>query len=59
MSFSAPPQLLTFDGILSDFDGTIVDSTDGKWHQPLCIDMEGLVEPLHPWYALLYTVCDY
>ncbi|KAF9889208.1 hypothetical protein FE257_007521 [Aspergillus nanangensis] len=27
-SFSAPPQVLTFDGILSDFDGTIVDSTD-------------------------------
>jgi hypothetical protein len=29
-SFSAPPQVLTFDGLLSDFDGTIVDSTDGK-----------------------------
>ena len=28
-SFSASPQVLTFDGVLSDFDGTIVDSTDG------------------------------
>ncbi|KAL4752496.1 hypothetical protein BDW72DRAFT_191861 [Aspergillus terricola var. indicus] len=35
-SFSAPPQLLTFDGLLSDFDGTIVDSTDAivkHWHK--------------------------
>lgn len=29
-SFSAPPQVVTFDGLLSDFDGTIVDSTDGE-----------------------------
>lgn len=28
-SFSAPPQIHAFDGVLSDFDGTIVDSTDG------------------------------
>lgn len=28
-SFTAPSQVLTFDGLLSDFDGTIVDSTDG------------------------------
>ncbi|OJJ49692.1 hypothetical protein ASPZODRAFT_128198 [Penicilliopsis zonata CBS 506.65] len=35
-SFSAPPQVHVFDGILSDFDGTIVDSTDAivkHWHQ--------------------------
>ncbi|EAU38895.1 hypothetical protein ATEG_00249 [Aspergillus terreus NIH2624] len=35
-SFSAPPQVLTFDGLLSDFDGTIVDSTDAivkHWHK--------------------------
>ncbi|PYH44475.1 HAD family hydrolase [Aspergillus saccharolyticus JOP 1030-1] len=35
-SFSAPPQILTFDGVLSDFDGTIVDSTDAivkHWHK--------------------------
>ncbi|CEN62288.1 Putative Glycerol-3-phosphate phosphatase [Aspergillus calidoustus] len=35
-SFSAPPQTLTFDGLLSDFDGTIVDSTDAiikHWHK--------------------------
>ncbi|KAL2803309.1 HAD-like domain-containing protein [Aspergillus granulosus] len=35
-SFSAPPQILTFDGLLSDFDGTIVDSTDAiikHWHK--------------------------
>ena len=30
-SFSAPPQIHLFDGLLSDFDGTIVDSTDGKF----------------------------
>lgn len=30
-SFSAPPQVVTFDGLLSDFDGTIVDSTDGEF----------------------------
>jgi hypothetical protein len=29
-SFSGPPEVVTFDGVLSDFDGTIVDSTDGK-----------------------------
>ncbi|KAL5341837.1 HAD-like domain-containing protein [Aspergillus crustosus] len=35
-SFSAPPQVLTFDGLLSDFDGTIVDSTAAivkHWHK--------------------------
>ncbi|KAJ5635832.1 Glycerol-3-phosphate phosphatase [Penicillium longicatenatum] len=35
-SFSAPPQVHTFDGVLSDFDGTIVDSTDAivkHWHE--------------------------
>jgi hypothetical protein len=30
-SYSAPPQLLSFDGLLFDFDGTIIDSTDGMW----------------------------
>jgi hypothetical protein len=29
-SFSAAPQVLSFDGLLFDFDGTIIDSTDGK-----------------------------
>lgn len=29
-SFSAPPQVVSFDGLLSDFDGTIVDSTEGE-----------------------------
>ncbi|KAL4879565.1 HAD-like domain-containing protein [Aspergillus karnatakaensis] len=36
MAFSAPPQTLTFDGLLSDFDGTIVDSTEAivkHWHK--------------------------
>ncbi|KAJ5107439.1 HAD-superfamily hydrolase subfamily IA variant 3 [Penicillium angulare] len=35
-TFSAPAQVHTFDGVLSDFDGTIVDSTDAivkHWHQ--------------------------
>ncbi|KAJ5561961.1 hypothetical protein N7535_003576 [Penicillium sp. DV-2018c] len=35
-SFSAPAQVHTFDGLLSDFDGTIVDSTDAivkHWHK--------------------------
>ncbi|QKX56014.1 uncharacterized protein TRUGW13939_03114 [Talaromyces rugulosus] len=34
-SYSAPPQLLSFDGLLFDFDGTIIDSTDAivkHWH---------------------------
>jgi beta-phosphoglucomutase-like phosphatase (HAD superfamily) len=30
-SYSAPPQVETFDGLLFDFDGTIVDSTDGTY----------------------------
>lgn len=29
-TFTAPPQVYSFDGVLSDFDGTIVDSTEGK-----------------------------
>ncbi|KAF3385581.1 Glycerol-1-phosphate phosphohydrolase 2 [Penicillium rolfsii] len=35
-TFSAPAEVHTFDGLLSDFDGTIVDSTDAivkHWHQ--------------------------
>ncbi|EPS32234.1 Glycerol-1-phosphate phosphohydrolase 2 [Penicillium oxalicum] len=35
-TFSAPAEEHTFDGLLSDFDGTIVDSTDAivkHWHQ--------------------------
>ncbi|KAJ5664601.1 hypothetical protein N7462_011414 [Penicillium macrosclerotiorum] len=35
-TFSAPAQVHTFDGVLSDFDGTIVDSTAAivkHWHQ--------------------------
>jgi hypothetical protein len=26
--FSAPPETITFDGLLFDMDGTIIDSTD-------------------------------
>jgi glycerol 3-phosphatase-1 len=35
-SFAAPPQVHSFHGILSDFDGTIIDSTDAivkHWHK--------------------------
>ena len=35
-SFSAPSQVHSFDGILLDFDGTIIDSTDAivkHWHK--------------------------
>ncbi|KAJ5301871.1 hypothetical protein PENANT_c002G02505 [Penicillium antarcticum] len=35
-SFSAPAQVQEFDGVLSDFDGTIIDSTDAivkHWHE--------------------------
>ncbi|PKY07585.1 putative glycerol-3-phosphate phosphatase [Aspergillus campestris IBT 28561] len=35
-SFSAPPQVLSLHGLLSDFDGTIIDSTDAivkHWHK--------------------------
>jgi hypothetical protein len=34
--FTAPPQVHSFHGILSDFDGTIIDSTDAiikHWHK--------------------------
>ena len=27
-SFSAPPEAITFDGLLFDMDGTIIDSTN-------------------------------
>ncbi len=35
MSFTAPLQRATFDGLLFDMDGTIIDSTDAvvkHWH---------------------------
>ncbi|RVX70892.1 hypothetical protein B0A52_06049 [Exophiala mesophila] len=35
-SFSAPPQVVTADGLLFDFDGTIIDSTEAVvkyWHK--------------------------
>lgn len=28
MSYTAPPQRITFDGFLFDMDGTIIDSTE-------------------------------
>jgi glycerol 3-phosphatase-1 len=28
LSYSAPPEEVTFDGLLFDMDGTIIDSTD-------------------------------
>lgn len=28
LSYSAPPEAVTFDGLLFDMDGTIIDSTD-------------------------------
>lgn len=33
--FTAPPEQVTFDGLLFDMDGTIIDSTDAvvkHWH---------------------------
>jgi glycerol 3-phosphatase-1 len=27
-AYSAPPEIVTFDGLLFDMDGTIIDSTD-------------------------------
>ncbi len=35
LAFSAPPEEVTFDGLLFDMDGTIIDSTDAvvkHWH---------------------------
>ncbi len=35
MAFTAPPEQITFDGLLFDMDGTIIDSTDAvvkHWH---------------------------
>lgn len=43
-SYSGPPQTLTVDGLLFDFDGTIVDSTDGM---PLS---------MHPLWTNLLTI---
>ncbi|KAJ5794123.1 HAD-superfamily hydrolase subfamily IA variant 3 [Penicillium paradoxum] len=52
-SFSAPAQVHTFDGLLSDFDGTIVDSTDAivkHWHQigaELGVDPKSILATSH------------
>ncbi|KAL4976811.1 HAD-like domain-containing protein [Aspergillus desertorum] len=52
-SFSAPPQILTFDGLLSDFDGTIIDSTDAivkHWHKigaELGVDPKAILATSH------------
>ncbi|PGG96371.1 hypothetical protein AJ79_09611 [Helicocarpus griseus UAMH5409] len=52
-SFSAPPQPLSFDGLLFDFDGTIVDSTDAivkHWHRlgaELNLDPETILKTSH------------
>ncbi|KAJ5568729.1 hypothetical protein N7450_011215 [Penicillium hetheringtonii] len=52
-SFSAPAQTVSFDGILSDFDGTIVDSTDAiikHWHKigkELGVDPETILADSH------------
>ncbi|KAJ5995594.1 HAD-superfamily hydrolase subfamily IA variant 3 [Penicillium waksmanii] len=52
-SFSAPTQNFTFDGILSDFDGTIVDSTAAivkHWHKiaaELGVDPETILATSH------------
>ncbi|KAL5045793.1 hypothetical protein BDW71DRAFT_208057 [Aspergillus fruticulosus] len=52
-SFSAPSQVLTFDGLLSDFDGTIVDSTDAivkHWHKigaELGVDPKAILATSH------------
>ncbi|RHZ65549.1 hypothetical protein CDV55_102787 [Aspergillus turcosus] len=52
-SFSAPPQVHTFDGLLSDFDGTIVDSTDAivkHWHKigaELGVDPKAILATSH------------
>ncbi|KAJ5098857.1 Glycerol-1-phosphate phosphohydrolase 2 [Penicillium argentinense] len=52
-SFSAPTETVTFDGILSDFDGTIVDSTNAivkHWHKigaELGVDPEVILATSH------------
>ncbi|KAJ5620540.1 hypothetical protein N7510_004524 [Penicillium lagena] len=52
-TFSAPPQVHSFDGVLSDFDGTIVDSTDAiikHWHliaSELGVDPETILATSH------------
>ncbi|BDD54758.1 hypothetical protein MPDQ_005182 [Monascus purpureus] len=52
-SFSALPQVFTFDGVLSDFDGTIVDSTAAivkHWHkigQELGVDPNTILATSH------------
>ncbi|EAW07780.1 HAD family hydrolase [Aspergillus clavatus NRRL 1] len=46
-SFSAPPQVVSFDGVLSDFDGTIIDSTDGEIGAELGVDPETILATSH------------
>ncbi|KAJ5677627.1 uncharacterized protein N7477_003260 [Penicillium maclennaniae] len=52
-TFSAPAEVQTFDGILSDFDGTIVDSTEAivkHWHligAELGVDPEVILATSH------------
>ncbi|KAJ5246819.1 Glycerol-3-phosphate phosphatase [Penicillium chermesinum] len=52
-SFSAPSQVHTFDGLLSDFDGTIVDSTEAivkHWHligEELGVDPKTILATSH------------
>ncbi|KAA8652064.1 HAD family hydrolase [Aspergillus tanneri] len=52
-SFSAPSQVISFDGLLSDFDGTIIDSTNAivkHWHKigaELGVDPETILATSH------------
>ncbi|KAK2775337.1 hypothetical protein FQN52_004021 [Onygenales sp. PD_12] len=52
-TFSAPPQVLSFDGLLFDFDGTIVDSTPAiikHWHRlgaEVGLDPETILKTSH------------
>lgn len=55
-TFTAPPQILSLDGLLFDFDGTIVDSTDGKSKTDLSIFYHFDIH-LDPDYVLYVLVC--
>jgi len=42
-NFSAPAQTITVDGVLTDFDGTIIDSTEAivkHWHKYVEIHLD-------------------
>ena len=54
MTWTAPPETITFDGVLFDMDGTVIDSTaavEKHWH--LYVDKPRSV--LHSQYSVYFV----